>query len=102
MDFNTETTTLAGTEHMIKNACLRILQIYYDIQNGININVGVFSAAKAKRPVLSINYNLNPNEEVYKKYLTGEGVKGKAFIQAMYEYLHAMPDLKNSTLEHDV
>ncbi len=101
MDFDTENTALSGIELEIKNACLRLISVYYEISSGFHINLGVFSSRKAMRPIVNIQYNVGQDSEYYKKHFIDEVVSGKSFIETVYGYLLSIPEFQKAKIVKD-
>jgi hypothetical protein len=102
MDFNTENTVLSGAEHEIKNACLRLLSVNYEINSGVHINLGVFSHQGARRPILSLQYNISRDSDNFRNFVSSEFLNGKSFLESFYGYLLTLPEFENAKSVNDV
>lgn len=101
MDVNTEKMKLNGMKHVIKNANIRILSVYYDLKTGINLNVGIFSCKSAVRPILNLYYNVEFSDEYYVDYFSEDSLKKTTFLDACYNFLKALPEFSKAKIFKD-
>src|SRR5690349_6562734 len=101
MDVNTEKINLSGMKHLIKNASIRIISIFYDLEKGINLNVGVFSCKTAERPILNLYYNVDFSDENHVDYFSDKTLTKTTFLNACYIFLKSLPEFNKAKIVKD-